>query len=181
MKEKYSKHKTKRFFLRDAVSTWAIIIIVLILCVLLYQLLQFGFDIRIINVAVAFALLFLTYIYITKTDAIINESVIERKKTFIEKKIEKLYALLISNKNLLQLTYENFNLIKTYQHLASDDLKPLLKEYIELFDNEAKNVSTEHGEALSLKHINPKFQEKIRTQIREDYEGLVEKLYNIHK
>ena len=84
-------------------------------------------------------------------------------------------------KNHLQLAHENFNQLKTYQHLASYDLKPLLKEYIELFDNETKNVSTEHGEALSLKHINPEFQEKIRAQIREDYDSLVEKLYNIHK
>ena len=183
MDEKYSKHKIRRFFLRDVAPTWAIFLIVLLLCVILSILSQFGsiFDIGRISVAVAFALLFFTYMYIIKTDAIINESVIERKKTFIEKKIEKLYAPLISNKNLLQLTHENFNQIKTYQHLASYDLKPLLKEYIELFDNEAKNVSTEHGEALSLKRINPEFQEKIRAQIREDYDSLVEKLYNIHK
>lgn len=82
--------KTKRYFLRDAVPTMIIFIIVLLLCVALFPLSQLWsfFDIRIISVAVVFALLFFTYMYITKTDAIINESVIERKKTFIEKKIE---------------------------------------------------------------------------------------------
>ncbi len=175
MDEKYIKHII-RYFLNNVAPPLVIFIIVLLLCVLLHQLPYFGsiFDIGTISVAVAFALLFFTY-------AIINDSVSEKKKTFIEKKIEKLYASLISNKNLMQLTHENFNQIKTYQHLASYDLKPLLKEYIELFDNEAKNVSTEHGEALSLKHINPEFQEKIRAQIREDYDSLVEKLYDIHK
>lgn len=182
MKEKYSKHKIKRFF-GDIISTWGVIIIVILLCAILYILSQTSsiFDIKIISVAVVFALVFFTLMSVTKTSELIKELVIERKKTFIEKRIEKLYAPLISNRNLLQLTHENLNQIKTYQYLASNGLKPLLKEYIEVFDNEAKKVSTEYGEALYLKHIDPEFQEKIRIQIREDYDSLVEELYNIHK
>jgi hypothetical protein len=181
-----AENKMKRFF-KSISQTFALFILIALLCYVLFKLSNdFGpiFDIKILTVSIALALVFLTFMYVTKTNEIINESVIERKKTFIEKKIEKLYAPLISNKNLLLLTHENLNQIKTYQHLASDVLKPLLKEYIELFDNEEKNVtkvSKERGEAIYLIHIDPDFQEKIRAQIHEDYDGLIEELYNIHK
>lgn len=120
------------------------------------------------------ALVVLTGVYAYLTECMLNESKKDRKQKRIENKLEKLYFHLINNRDFYIMTRSWNNTVNKYFYLASEELKPLLSEYIEGMTADGYYDSKNDSFYVDTFGENDTSVGDLQTQIGTDYKNLID-------
>ena len=135
MKEKIKNHLNKFIrVIRLPFGVFAAIIFIFIIIFETYVVFNLSqIDPELLNASIAMILLFITVLYVFGTYQIVEETRKDRKKAFIEKRLEKLYLPLEdiikrwSNVEIDDLIF--------YKYLATKELEELLEKYMEIHEH----------------------------------------------
>ena len=135
MKEKIKKHLNK--FIGVIVLPFGVFAAVIFIFIIVFET-YVVFNLsqinpELLNASIAMILLFITVLYVFGTYQIVEETRKDRKKAFIEKRLEKLYLPL--EDIIKRWSDVEIDDLRLYKYLATKELEELLEKYMEIHEH----------------------------------------------